>query len=50
MNNDKYEATLQSHSLLALERDFPDGNGIFQQDLPLAILSKKCARSLRKKI
>ena len=33
MNSDKYTATLESHLLLVLERDFADGDCIFQQDL-----------------
>ena len=30
MNSDKYKATLQSHLLPVLERDFADGDCIFQ--------------------
>ena len=33
MNSDKYKALLQTHLLPAMQRDFPDGDGIFQQDL-----------------
>ncbi|KAG1664878.1 Transposable element Tc3 transposase [Nymphon striatum] len=33
MNSDKYKAVLQTHLLPTMRRDFPDGDGIFQQDL-----------------
>ena len=33
MNSDKYQATFRSHLLPVLERDFADGDCIFQQDL-----------------
>ena len=41
MNSDKYKATLQSHLLPVLERDFADGDCIFQQDLAPCHTSKK---------
>ena len=41
MNSDKYKATLQSHLLPVLERDFADGDCIFQQDLVQWHTSKK---------
>ena len=44
MNSDKYKATLQSHLLAVLERDFPDGDGIFQQNLAPCHTSKKMRR------
>ena len=40
-NSDKYKATLQSHLLPVLERDFADGDCIFQQDLAPCHTSKK---------
>ncbi|KAG1681713.1 putative non-intrinsic ABC protein 5 [Nymphon striatum] len=33
MNSEKYKAVLQTHLLPTMRRDFPDGDGIFQQDL-----------------
>ena len=50
MNSDKYKETLQSHLLPVLERDFADGDCIFQQDLGQCHTSKKCARSLKRRI
>ena len=41
MNSDKYKATLQSHLLHVLKRDFADGDCIFQQDLVPCHTSKK---------
>ena len=41
MNSDKYKATLQFHLLHVLERDFADGDCIFQQDLAQCHTSKK---------
>ena len=43
MDSDKYKATLQSHLLPVLERDFADGDCIFQQNLALChpFISKK---------
>ena len=41
MNSDQYKATLQSHLLPVLERDFADGDCIFQQDLAPCHTSKK---------
>ena len=41
MNSDKYKATLQSHLLHVLKRDFADGDCIFQQDLAPCHTSKK---------
>ena len=41
MNSDKYKATLQSHLLPMLEREFADGDCIFQQDLAPCHTSKK---------
>ena len=50
MNSDKYQATLQSHVLPLLERDYADGDCIFQQDLAPFYTSKKCAHSLKRRI
>ena len=33
MSSDKYKAVLQIHLLPTMQRDFSDGDGIFQQDL-----------------
>ena len=41
MNSDKYKATLQSHLLSVLERDFADGDWIFLQNLAMCHTSKK---------
>ena len=41
MKSDKYKATLHSYLLPVLERDFADGNCIFQQDLAPCHTSKK---------
>ena len=41
MNSDQYKATLQSHLLPALEKDFADGDCIFQEDLASCHTSKK---------
>ena len=41
MNSDKYKTTLHSHLLLVIERDFADGDCIFQQDLAQCHTSKK---------
>ena len=41
MNSDKYKATLQSHLLPVLERDFDNGDCIFQQDLASCHTPKK---------
>ena len=41
MNSDNYKATLQSHLLPVLERDFAVGDCIFQQDLAPCHTSKK---------
>ena len=41
MNSDKYKAILQTHLLPVLQRGFPDGDGIFQQDLAPCHTSKK---------
>ena len=41
INSDKYKAILQTHLLPVLQRDLPDGNGIFQQDLAPCHTSKK---------
>jgi len=41
INSDKYKAKLQSHLLPVLESYFPDGDGIFQQDLAPCHTSKK---------
>lgn len=41
MNSDKYKATLDTHLLPTMTRDFPDGDGIFQQDLALCHTSHK---------
>ena len=46
MNSDKYKATLQSHLLPVLERDFADGDCVFQQDLAPYHTSKKNAQFL----
>ena len=43
MDRAKYKATLQSHLLPVLERDFADGDCIFQQDLAPCHTSKKNA-------
>ena len=32
MNSDKYKAILETHLLPSMTRDFPDGDGFFQQD------------------
>ena len=41
MNSDKYKAVLQTHLLPTMQRDFPDGDGIFQQDLAPCHTSRK---------
>ena len=41
MNSDQCKAALQSHLLPVLERDFADGDCIFQQDLAPCHTSKK---------
>ena len=50
MNSDRYKAILQTHLLPVLHRDFPDGDGIFQQDRAPCHTSKKkkCVPSLKK--
>ena len=32
MNGDKYKTVLRTHLLLTMQMDFPDGDGIFQED------------------
>ena len=41
MNSDRYKAILQTRLLPVLHRDFPDGDGIFQQDLAPCHTSKQ---------
>ncbi|XP_069951387.1 transposable element Tc1 transposase [Cherax quadricarinatus] len=41
MNSDKYKAILATHLLPIVARDFPDGEGIFQQDLAPCHTSRK---------
>ena len=41
MNRNKYKAVLQAHVLPVMQRDFPDGGGIFQQDLASCHTSQK---------
>ena len=41
MNSDKYKAVLETHLLPTMRRDFPDGDGIFQQDLAPCHTSRK---------
>ena len=48
MNSDKYKAVLQTHLLPAMQRNFPDRDGIFNRILLRAILHEKCAHSSKK--
>ena len=41
MNSDRYKAILETHLLPSMTRDFPDGDGIFQQDLAPCHTSRK---------
>ena len=49
MNSDKYKATLQSHLLSVLERDFADSACIFQQDLAPCHIPKKMRTFFKEK-
>jgi len=49
MNSDNYKASLQSHLPPVLERDFPVGDGIFQQDLASCLTSKKMRKFFEEK-
>ena len=33
MNSDKYKAVLLTHLLPTMQRDFPDGDGVFEQNI-----------------
>ena len=41
MNSDKYKAISETHLLPSMTSDFPDGDGIFQQDHTLYHTSRK---------
>ena len=48
MNSDEYKAILQTHLLLTMRRDFPDGDSSFSRISHHAILHVKCLYSLEK--
>ena len=41
MNRDKYKAVLQTHLLPTMQRNFPDGDRIFQQVIAPSHISRK---------
>ena len=48
MNSEKYKNILETHLLPTLQSCFPDGDGIFQQDLAPCHASNKMKKYLKK--